>query len=254
MQDPEAPPDLNTDFIRQLSIDCVIFGYREGELHVLVPKLIFPGDIYALPGGFIRQTESIDDAARRILEGRTGIRDIYLDQFRVFGGTDRDNRSHLEEVMQSRPGGAAGAEWIAQNLEWLTQRFISIGYYALVDMAKVIPARTEIDATLAWYPLTGLPAMMMDHQHIVEAALLTLRRQLDEQLIGFNLLPGKFTMKELRLLYEAVYDRPFARNNFQKKILDLDVLERLEKQYTGASNRAPYLYRFRRGVAGEGTL
>ena len=234
------------DFIPQLSIDCVIFGYRGGQLHVLVPKLIFPGEFYALPGGFVRQDESIDAAARRILRARTGIRDIYLDQFRVFGGADRSNRRLLEEGIAIRPGGDAGATWFRENLDWLTQRFVSIGYYALVDIAKVIPARAEIDATLEWYPLDHLPDLMMDHRAITDAALLTLRRQLDEQLIAFNLLPEKFTMKELRLLYEAVYDRPFARNNFQKKMLDLNVLERLEKQYTGASNRAPYLYRFRR--------
>ena len=232
------------DYISQLSIDCVIFGYREAQLHVLVPKPVFAENVFALPGGFIRHTESIDQAARRILEGRTGIRDIYLDQFRVFGAADRSNRLLAEQVPDLRLGEDAGATWIRNNLTWLTQRFVSIGYYALVDMAKVIPNKAAFDSSLDWHPVEDLPRMMMDHHHIVHEALLTLRRQLDEKLIAFNLLPEKFTMKELRLLYEAVYDRPFARNNFQKKILNLGVLERLEKHFTGASNRAPYLYRF----------
>ena len=86
----------------------------------------------------------------------------------------------------------------------------------------------------------------MDHNEMVGYALETLRQNLDQKLIGFNLLPETFTMREVQELYEAVYDKPFARNNFQKKMLDLNVLERLEKKFTGAQNKAPYLYRFRK--------
>lgn len=86
----------------------------------------------------------------------------------------------------------------------------------------------------------------MDHNEMVDAALETLRQNLDQKLIGFNLLPETFTMREVQELYEAVYDKPFARNNFQKKMLDLNVLERLEKKFTGAQNKAPYLYRFQK--------
>ena len=90
--------------------------------------------------------------------------------------------------------------------------------------------------------------MIMDHNEMVNFALESLREKLDEKLIGFNLLPETFTMKEVQELYEAVYNKPFARNNFQKKMLDLNVLERLEKVYTGAANKAPYLYRFRKDI------
>ena len=85
--------------------------------------------------------------------------------------------------------------------------------------------------------------MIIDHNEIVTKALETLRFHLDEKLIAFNLLPETFTMKDVQELYETIYDKPFARNNFQKKILDLNVLERLEKKFTGAANKAPYLYR-----------
>ena len=88
--------------------------------------------------------------------------------------------------------------------------------------------------------------MMHDHNQILDYALEALRQNFDQKFIGFNLLPETFTMKELQELYEAVYDRPFATNNFQKKILDLNVLERLQKKYTGAANKAPYLYRFKK--------
>jgi len=88
--------------------------------------------------------------------------------------------------------------------------------------------------------------MMYDHRDILTSALEALRQNLDQKLIGFNLLPETFTMREVQELYEVVYDRPFAINNFQKRILDLNVLERLEKKFTGAQNKAPYLYRFKK--------
>lgn len=234
------------NYIQQLSIDCVIFGYQEKQLKVLVPKLHFKGDFWALPAGFISQDEGIDEAARRILEERTGIKDIYLDQFRVFGDTGRSNLSFLEQLIQLNKNLLGDKILNRKEFEWITRRFISIGYYALVDINKVVPQKHDIDETIDWYPIRDLPPMIMDHHEIIENALETLRRDLDEKLIAFNLLPETFTMKEVQELYEAIYDKPFARNNFQKKILDLNVLERLEKKYTGAANKAPYLYRFSR--------
>jgi 8-oxo-dGTP diphosphatase len=232
------------DYIQQLSIDCVIFGYQEKQLKVLVPKLDFRGDFWALPSGFIFQNEGIDQAARRILEGRTGIKDIYLEQFRVFGDTDRTNTQFIGRMMALNAEKLGEKRFNSKEYEWITRRFVSIGYYALVDINKVVPQKTEIDESIEWYNLKDLPTMILDHNTIVEKALETLRLNLDQKLIAFNLLPETFTMKEVQELYEAIFDKPFARNNFQKKILDLKVLERLEKKYTGAANKAPYLYRF----------
>lgn len=229
------------DHIQQLSIDCVIFGYRDGDLHVLLPKLNLSEALIALPGGFILQDEGIDAAARRILEGRTGISEIYLEQFRVFGNTDRNTEAFMKMIVGEH---LAHTFQDFSEVEWLIRRFISIGYYALVDLQKVTPVKSNVDVSIDWYPIKALPTMILDHEEIVEEALHTLRQNLDQKLIGFNLLAEKFTMRELRELYEAVYDRPFTRSNFQKKMLDLNVLERLEKKFTGASNKAPYLYRF----------
>ncbi|WP_247236502.1 NrtR DNA-binding winged helix domain-containing protein [Telluribacter sp. SYSU D00476] len=234
------------DYIQQLSIDCVIFGYQDKQLKVLVPKLNFKGDFWALPSGFIYQNESIDQAARRILEGRTGIRDIYLEQFRVFGETGRSTKTFLERLIELNKDKLGDDQFNRKEFEWFTRRFVSIGYYALVDINKVTPQQNEIDESIGWYDIRHLPSLILDHHEIVARALDTLRLNLDEKLIAFNLLPETFTMKEVQELYEAIYDKPFARNNFQKKILDLNVLERLEKKYTGAANKAPYLYRFQR--------
>ena len=229
------------DYIRQLSIDCVIFGYKENELKVLVPKINFVDAIYTLPGGFIQQNESIDHAALRVLKERTGIDDIYLEQFRTFGHERRYN----DEILKALNEASKLLIDIA-NLDWFSKRFVSIGYYALVDINKVQLRMGEIDESVSWYGVKDLPNMIMDHNEIVTYALEALRQNLDQKLIGFNLLPETFTMREVQELYEAIYDKPFARNNFQKKILDLNVLERLEKKFTGAANKAPYLYRFKK--------
>lgn len=234
------------NYIHQLSIDCVIFGYREKELKVLVPKVNIEIPLWTLPGGFIKQQESIDEAAKRILEERTGLKDIYLEQYRVFGEPTRINLEISENLTKLRNEIVENGMLDDSDINWLSRRFVSIGYYALIDINKVNPQKGIFDESVEWYNVKDLPTMIMDHNEMVSYALETLRQNLDQKLIGFNLLPETFTMKEVQELYEAIYDKPFARNNFQKKILDLNVLERLEKKFTGAANKAPYLYRFRK--------
>jgi 8-oxo-dGTP diphosphatase len=233
------------NFINQLSIDCVIFGYKEKELKVLVPKINLSKDLWALPGGFIQQDESIDEAAQRILQERTGLKDIFLEQFRVFGQTERKNKEVFEEFSLIKNELLEQHPFSEGDITWLSKRFVSIGYYALVDINKVNPQTGNFDESVDWYNIKNLPTMIMDHNEMVTYALETLRQNLDHKLIGFNLLPETFTMKEVQELYEAIYDKPFARNNFQKKILDMNVLKRLEKKFTGAANKAPYLYKFK---------
>lgn len=232
------------DFIEQVSIDCVIFGFHDRQLKVLLPKLKFL-NVWTLPGGFILQNEGIDDAALRILADRTAIKDIYLEQFSVFGCLERSSPQLMEKVMEIIKEVIGNNDVLAKDLQWLKRRFLSIGYYALVDIHRVVPLCSELDETCEWYAIKDLPPMAFDHADIVQKALETLRLMLNHKLIGFNLLPETFTMKEVQDLYETILDRPFRRNNFQKMILDLDILERLEKKFTGAANKAPYLYRFK---------
>lgn len=222
-------------------------GFKfQKQLKVLVPKLNFQGDFFALPSGFIYQGEDIDEAAQRILRDRTSINDIYLEQFHVFGKSDRSSRAFMDHLLSLNPAMKIREQQSRQEYEWFTRRFISIGYYALVDINKVVPQKNEIDQSIEWYDVRQLPTLIMDHNQIVERAIDTLRLTIDQKLSAFNLLPETFTMKEVQELYEAIFDKPFARNNFQKKILDMNVLERLEKKFTGAANKAPYLYRFQK--------
>lgn len=246
---PERLSNLSRqNYIQQVSIDCVIFGYQDKQLKVLIPKLYFTGDFFALPSGFVYQDEDIDEAATRILQDRTGITDIYLEQFRVFGQTDRSRNSvqFINRLIELNPEKLSNSPKDQAEYDWFTKRFISIGYYALVDINKVIPQKTGLDESIDWYNIRQLPIMIMDHNQIIEKALQTLRSDFHEKLMAYNLLPETFTMKEVQELYETIFDKPFARNNFPKMILEQNVLERLEKKFTGAANKAPYLYRLRK--------
>ncbi len=221
--------------IEQVSIDCVIFGFHDNQLKILLLK--FKGvDAWALPGGFVFHNESIEEAANRILENRTGIKDIYLEQFYVFGNKNRQYREVHEEVMNIND-----IDW--KENHWLFQRFISIGFYALVDFSKVTPELDDLSEICGWYDIEDMPNLAFDHPQIFQKALATLRSNLDTRLVGFNLLPKTFTMGELQSLYETILGKKLIRTNFQRKILSLEVLERVEKKFSGGSHKAPYIYR-----------
>lgn len=253
-----APASLNDDannsmkesvyenYIAHLSIDCVIFGYEEKELKVLIAKFKFGSGSWSLPGGYINKTESIDAAAQRILQNRTGLENIYLEQFRIFGNENRIISSPYNNVLKQELNKFDDQRFNQEIVEWMTSRFVSIGYYALVDINKVNPHAGELDEYFEWRSVKDIPEMIHDHGEILAFALEALRANLDKKLTGFNLLPETFTIRQVQQLYEAVYNRPFPINNFQKKMMDLNVLERLQKKFTGAANTAPYLFRFKK--------
>lgn len=224
------------ELIPQLSIDCVVFGFHDNELKVLLSKFI-QVELWALQGGFVGQTEDIDAAAKRILEERTGLSGIFLEQFHVFGRADRQRLEAMEVKFRHTP-------YEAFKTVFLQKRFVSIGYYALVDFSKVNPVTGDLFEKSAWFDIDLLPEMAFDHGEIVHKALEKLRRSLDYQLVGFNLMPEFFTMNELQHLYETILGTPLLRANFQRKMLDMNILERMEKKMTGKAHKAPYLYRF----------
>lgn len=127
---------------------------------------------------------------------------------------------------------------------WNKQRFISIGYYALVDVENVDLQVDDISQACEWIPVETLPNLMMDHQEIVAEALKTLRRQLNEKPIGLNLLPDQFTMPELQKLYEAILGQALNRGNFYRKMLRYGILEKLEDTRKGGAHKSADLYRF----------
>ena len=126
----------------------------------------------------------------------------------------------------------------------MLDRFISVSYYALINYLEVDPKPDQLSDSIDWYPLDRLPPLIQDHHRIVAIALQTLRDNLDRKLVGVNLLPERFTMKELQKVYEAILDKKLRRSTFQRKILSMDILTRHEKKYTGKAHKAPYLYSF----------
>jgi ADP-ribose pyrophosphatase YjhB (NUDIX family) len=223
-------------FLPGLAIDTVIFGFHDNQLKVLL--LAYKNSsLYALPGGFIHDNEDVNQAARRVLGSRTALTDIYLEQFYVFGDYSRYDPAPLKTIMLARG-------YTPPNNHWLLKRFVSIGYYALVDFTKAVPAPDEISDSCDWYGLDELPDLMQDHRQIIDKALQTLQNNLDQKLIGFNLLTDEFTMGDLQSLYETVLNKKLLRAAFQRKMLGLGILERIAKKWTGGAHKAPYLYKF----------
>jgi 8-oxo-dGTP diphosphatase len=223
-------------FIKNIAIDAVIFGFHDNQLKVLLIEYKHTG-LFALPGGFIREQEDLDRAAMRVASERTGLDNIYLEQFYVFGDYSRYDPEPFKTIMR--------VNGMAQNDgHWLLSRFISVGFYALVDFAKVIPKPAAIFDSCTWYELSNMPVLIQDHTQIVKKALEALRANLDNKLIGFNLLPQDFTMGDLQKLYETILGKKLLRPAFQRKILSLGILERVAKKWTGGAHKAPYLYRF----------
>lgn len=223
-------------FLPSVSIDNVIFGFHDNELKVLLLQSKARGN-WGLPGGYVYKEEDIEEAAVRILENRTSLQDIFLQQFHVFGSTSRTNLALLKDTFK------ALVPDISKD-SWFLQRFISVGYYALVEFEKVIPQADALSSACSWHDLNDLPELMLDHKLIVEKALQTLRLQLTNQPIGYNLLPKEFTLGNLQTIYEAILGRKLDRANFNRKVLGYGVLEKREKLYSGAAHKAPYLYAY----------
>ncbi len=224
------------DWLPSLSVDCVIFGFHENDLKVLLLTLR-DGQGLVLPGGLVGRQEGVDEAAARVLAERTGLTNIFLEQFYVFGQHNRGNQAFGHHIARVN-----GIELPPDH--WFTRRFVSVSYYALVDFSKVIASPDVLSDAIGWYDVHELPALLLDHTAIVQKALETLRLMLDHRLVGFNLLPDIFTMAELQRLYETILGRALTRTNFQRKMLSLDILKRVDKKRTGGAHKAPYLYRF----------
>jgi len=222
-------------FMPCISIDCVIFGFHDGQLKVLLLKIANLGG-WSLPGGFIYKDEHINDSAHRILIERTGLHDLFLQQFYVFGDPKRCENNITKVVFENTGINAPD--------NWLLQRFLTIGYYALVDF-KTVNARHDLFSEDSdWHDIDNLPILAMDHKDIMQQALLTLRTHLRYEPVGYNLLPKKFTMPELQKLYETILGRKLDRRNFQRKMLSYDILKRLNQRRQGVAHKAPYLYSF----------
>ena len=234
------------EFIPHLAYDSVIFGFNGVQLKILILEYHNTG-YFALPGGFVKHDENVDDAVKRGLRERTGLDNIYLEQFHTFGGVSRVAPNIMRTILEANG-------YVVEDDNWMLDRFISIAYYALINFNDVDPMPDELSDSINWYAIDELPPLMMDHRKITEKALETLRDNLDKKLIGMNLLPEKFTMKELQKVYEAILGEKLQRTAFQRKMLGKDILLRHEKLYAGGAHKAPYLYSFNKKEINEPVL
>ncbi|BAV05521.1 Nudix-like regulator [Filimonas lacunae] len=184
-------------------------------------------DKWGLPGGYMKKNEDIHEAASRILKARTGAPQIFLEQFKVFSeiGRSEGDFSHLPKHF------------------WQRQRFISIGFYALVNYEEIKPRVDKISEQCEWCNVDELPELMMDHHTIFTSALETLRKNLNNSPIGFNLLPKEFTMPQLQRLYEVILGKSLHRGNFQRKMHSYDILVKQSDSNT-SNSRSPIVYSF----------
>lgn len=229
-------PDASL-YIPHIAYDSVVFGFSKGKLKILLMEYHATG-WYALPGGFVRRTENLEDAVKRGLFERTGLKEIYLEQFHTFGDLARFKPEVMKTILEANGH-------VLPDGYWMLDRFFSVAYYALIDHEKVTLKPDALSDSIAWFDIEELPILILDHGKIVQKALQTLRENLDRKLIGGNLLPDRFTMNELQAVYEAILGEKLRRTSFQRKMLSMDILDRHEKLFTGKSHKAPYLYSFK---------
>lgn len=219
-----------------LSVDCVIFTIQEERLKVLLTTL-FPESGWMLPGGFIYKNEDANTAADRILFERTGVKNIYLQQYKIFSDPNRfsfpstNPEVKLDELENIDPS-------------QLPDRVISIGYFALVNIESFHLTGGFFEEDTIWADLKEVPKLNYDHNVIIHDAAEALRKELFFRPIAYNLLPEKFTMPELQKMHEIILDRTIERSSFQKRMLKWDIYERLEERREGVAHKRPYLYRF----------
>jgi 8-oxo-dGTP diphosphatase len=201
-----------------VTVDCVVFGLDDEDLKVL---LIQRGsapfkDAWALPGGFVKLSEGLEEAARRELVEETGVADLYFEQLYTFGEPGRDPR----------------------------ERVITVAYFAIVNLFDHT-IRPDTDArNAAWFPVDDLPGLAFDHHEIFDMALRRLQAKIRYQPVGFEFLPAKFTLTQVQRLYETILCEELDKRNFRKKILSTGLLVALDEVELDVAHRAAQLYRF----------
>jgi 8-oxo-dGTP diphosphatase len=226
------------EYLHHLSIDCVIFGYHEHQLKVLLLKWKNSNN-WSLPGGFIKLNETLNAAAERILKERTGLDKIFLQQFHTFGDPHRSDRTdrdivHLSSITKTN---------IPKD-HWLLKRTVTIGYYALTEYSKVNPKPDYFSDECDWHDIDAIPRLIFDHNEIVDEALKALRMQIYHQPIGYNLLAEKFTLPEIHDLYETILGKKLDRRNFAKKLISLTIIKKLSERKSIGAHRSPFFYKF----------
>jgi 8-oxo-dGTP diphosphatase len=205
-------------FVFGFSVDCVVFGYTQGKVKVLLIKRgaePYLGS-WALPGDLVNPEQNLLESANSVLNHLTGLSSVFLEQFKTFGDVER------------HPAG----------------RVITVGYYSLVKSEKHQPVASAWAEETRWFDIHKLPPLAFDHKKILQSGIRTLQRRVRYRPVGFELLPKKFTLNELQSLYEALLISKFDKPNFRKKILSMDLLVPLNEKQQNVSHRPAKLFKF----------
>lgn len=227
--------------IPNLSVDCVVFGFDLKQLNVLLTKRELKDENgvdklisdYTVQGHHVLQGENLDEAAQRVLMEKTGLNNIYLEQFYTFGGLNR--------MMAEKD-----RKWIKHEDLDIADHVISVGYYSLVDSSVIMPDQEHQQTK--WFPVKDLPELGFDHKIIIEKALSFLQKKLIQEPIGFELLPEKFTLTQLQLLYEAILGTKYDRRNFRKKVLQMKYVIPLDEKQKGVAHKPAQVFIFSKDV------
>jgi 8-oxo-dGTP diphosphatase len=223
-----------------ISVDCVIFGFSTSRLKVLLIEREYTDEggnrakDHKLPGDFIVWKEDLERAASRILEELTGLRNIFLKQFSVFGKPDRIGRK-------------IDTDWLMETTGMEIHRVVTTAYFALINISESKP-EFAIKNNASWIDIARIPELAFDHRVIISAGLSHLQDALRNEPIGFEMLPEKFTIRELQTLYEAILDCKLDNRNFRKKILKAPHLVQLDEKQRGVAHKPAHFYRFDRGL------
>ena len=220
-----------------ISVDCVIFGYFESELSVLVRRedVLLDGKVveeWKLPGNHIRRNEDIDATAARILKEQTGLEDIFVKQFHVFSDPDR---------LKRRP---QDFEWVKPRLE--DERVITVGFYSLININSI--DNTKLIDVAKWANANEKIELMFDHNEIFIEALRKLRYDLLHEPLIFELLPDKFTLTQMQKVYEVIFNVSYDKRNFRRKINKMPYLIQLDEIQTGVSHKPARYFTFDRDI------
>lgn len=225
-------------FIPNISVDCIILGFHSGCIKVLLCKPE-TSEKWMLPGGFVTEDEDPEESAYRVLTEKTGLKnDIYLRQFCFFGKKGRiRNGEHAAMIKRMKFDCESIIKQHAPN------RFISLGYYSLIKYSDVNVSTHEHEET-SWFDINKIPELYADHEEIIYTAISSIRKQIGFIPVGYELLPEKFTMPELRCIYEVLLGRELDRRNFQRKMLTIGYISPLNEKRKAGAHKAPNLYTF----------
>jgi 8-oxo-dGTP diphosphatase len=233
-------------YLRNVAVDNVIFGYHDKELKILLQRP-FVVNKWTVTGGYIRKTESIEEAAHRIAFFRTGLKNLYFRQFLSFGNPKRVNDSVFNaKHIREKSGTDIPTDY------WIFDYFVSVGFYTLTEFSQVEFKKSRYEEECKWWSVSDLPPLMFDHKLIISEALLALRLHIAHYPIGYKLLPKKFTLPEIHALYETILEKKLDERNFAKRLMATGIITKLKETRHIGAHRSPFLYKFNKTEYNKG--